>query len=1233
MNAFLLSARRIVPCLFAAACLLPTPLLFAATSQTITFNAIPAQTVGSTLTVSATASSGLPVTFTLVQNGNCSISGTAVTFLNVGNCGVIANQAGNATYAAAPAVGQIVVVNAAPALKSQTITFGAVPSQIVGGTLTVSATASSGLPVTFSVIQNGNCSISGNTVTFLNVGNCGIVANQAGNSTYAAAQPVGQIAVVNNPTQQTITFPAIAAQKVGTPVTLSATATSGLAVTYSSSTAAVCSVSGTTATFTAAGTCTLTASQSGNNVYAAAPSVSQSFTVSTAALTAQTITFPAIATQTVGTPLTISATATSALAVTFASGTGAVCTVSGTTATFLAAGTCTLTASQSGNATYAAATPVTQSFTVASGATFTLSLATSTITLQPGNGVADVLTVNPTNGFTGSVTISITGLPSGVGNAIYPSNPTTSSTNLIVYVPSGTAPGSYPLTIIGVSGSLTVTTPATLLVPGTQTISFPAIAAQVVGTPLPLSATASSGLSVTFSSSTTAVCTASGTTATFITAGTCTITAAQPGNTVYTAAPPVSQSFTVTAGSTLTAQTITFANPGAQAVGFPIALTATASSGLAVTLSTSTPSVCTLSGTAANFIAAGTCTLSAAQPGNTTYAAATTVTQSFNVTGTAAPVSAYFTICQAQPTTGSYCTDATPGPADGNGYHSLPYWTNLNKLLTSISVADNQVWGVDSSGILWFLPNFKTSTTWTQVATNVAQVSAGHNLVCQLSGSQHVLCATTTLGSSTITWFDTGATNLKQIAASAGSQLWAVDTSGNLLQVKDYTQLAATSTLVASGVAQVAVDGRGVVCQLNTSQTVSCSNWSAPSATANPAPYYPLPLVQTTKQLTNIAIVEGQVLGTDSNGDEWLLQDWANSATWFRFAYGGAGTVMAGASIPSHYLAADFAPGEVPVLFYMGQSNSAGYNELLPRFISPASPNVWSIQNAGWNYLAGNQNGTSPQFTNAISSISSVQWTNFNINPTGTDFNLGWNYNVNGTGPSNNAADFTAYQWQGLINAGWPLPDLYIVHIAWPGEGLDPTDNQGSTAGIAFAVHGLALWQPTLTTSQQPSYALAPFARTIIYRALQNLLASGKTPRLLGLQWNQWETDAEFAQSIADAPTNYNNLFSGFTSALGTNFPIQLVRPLSTNYGTTQLAQMQTVFANLAANDPIDFSIIDVSTVSPNIFSGGVFGGGDGAVHYTNDTQIWFAHQSIATCLLNANCGTRITSLPASPPN
>jgi hypothetical protein len=80
-----------------------------------------------------------------------------------------------------------------------------------------------------------------------------------------------------------------------------------------------------------------------------------------------------------------------------------------------------------------------------------------------------------------------------------------------------------------------------------------------------------------------------------------------------------------------TAQTITFNNPGAQTVGTPLTLTATASSGLKVSFASQSKSVCTVSGTTATFLIAGTCTIEATQPGNTTFAPAAPVSQSFTV--------------------------------------------------------------------------------------------------------------------------------------------------------------------------------------------------------------------------------------------------------------------------------------------------------------------------------------------------------------------------------------------------------------------------------------------------------------------------------------------------------------------------------------------------------------------------------------------------------------------------
>jgi hypothetical protein len=75
---------------------------------------------------------------------------------------------------------------------SQTITFGAAPAVIVGGTGTVSATATSGLAVTFSSLTTGVCTISGGTVTGVTAGTCTIAANQSGNANYNAAPEVTQ---------------------------------------------------------------------------------------------------------------------------------------------------------------------------------------------------------------------------------------------------------------------------------------------------------------------------------------------------------------------------------------------------------------------------------------------------------------------------------------------------------------------------------------------------------------------------------------------------------------------------------------------------------------------------------------------------------------------------------------------------------------------------------------------------------------------------------------------------------------------------------------------------------------------------------------------------------------------------------------------------------------------------------------------------------------------------------
>jgi hypothetical protein len=87
---------------------------------------------------------------------------------------------------------------------NQTISFGPLTNQTYGNApFTVSATASSGLPVTFSIVS-GPATVAGNTVTITGAGTVTVAASQAGNGTWNAATNVNQSFTVA-PAQLTVT--------------------------------------------------------------------------------------------------------------------------------------------------------------------------------------------------------------------------------------------------------------------------------------------------------------------------------------------------------------------------------------------------------------------------------------------------------------------------------------------------------------------------------------------------------------------------------------------------------------------------------------------------------------------------------------------------------------------------------------------------------------------------------------------------------------------------------------------------------------------------------------------------------------------------------------------------------------------------------------------------------------------------------------------------------------------
>jgi len=331
-----------------------------AAPQTISFGALSNVTIGAApFTVSATASSGLAVSFASTTTAVCTVSGNTVTVVTVGSCSITASQTGNAGYLAASMVVQSFVVNPAP----QTISFSALSNKTFGAApFTVSATSNSGLSVSFASTTTAVCTVSGNTVTIAAVGSCSITASQTGNATYAAAMAVVRNFTVN-PASQTISFSALSSRTFGAaPFPVSATASSGLPVSFASTTGAVCTVAGSKVTIAAGGVCSITASQTGNANYTAAAAVVRSFTVNPAS---QTISFGTLSGRSLGmAPFTVAATVSSGLAVNFASTTMRVCMVSGNTVTLVSSGTCSIAASQAGNASYAPAATVTRSFSV-----------------------------------------------------------------------------------------------------------------------------------------------------------------------------------------------------------------------------------------------------------------------------------------------------------------------------------------------------------------------------------------------------------------------------------------------------------------------------------------------------------------------------------------------------------------------------------------------------------------------------------------------------------------------------------------------------------------------------------------------------------------------------------------------------------------------------------------------------------------------------------------------------
>lgn len=259
---------------------------------------------------------------------------------------------------------------------SYAVTAGALPPGLTvsaGGTISGTPTATGTFNFTVTVNDASGCSGSQSY---------SITVNQGAQSiSFPAQTPASQVFVPGG---------SFALNPV-------ATASSGLPVTYSSSTLSVCTVSGATVAMQGPGVCTIAADQAGDANYTAAAQQTQSITIDKIV---QTITFTSVVPanpQVAGTYTVVAAGGQSGNAVVLAIGaaSAAVCSLSGNTVTFDTAGVCTVTANQLGNANYADAAQAQQTMAVAA--------ANSTVTIT--SNLNSVLPSQPVT-FTVSVAIN-----------------------------------------------------------------------------------------------------------------------------------------------------------------------------------------------------------------------------------------------------------------------------------------------------------------------------------------------------------------------------------------------------------------------------------------------------------------------------------------------------------------------------------------------------------------------------------------------------------------------------------------------------------------------------------------------------------------------------------------------------------------------------------------------------------------------------------------------------------
>ena len=332
-----------------------------ASTQSISFPALAARAfLDLPFTISATATSGLPVSFLSTNTHVATVSGNRITIVGAGETNIIAYQTGNVQYYGAYPVTQTLRVNRG----QQVITFGNIPDQTVGVPFRLEVSANSGLSISiYKDYESGS-------QTFLGIHSHGLASfSLSDTGTYILtarqpeetldfypADPVDRIILVKG--FQTLTFPKIPQKVYGdAPFLPSGRNTAPLPITYYSAHTNI-TIQNNSVSINGAGTVSITAFINETHpYYFPTGSVTQIFTIKKAK---QSITFHPLSVRTLGhadSIVVLTPSASSSLPISLrVSGSSVV--VNANTLTVKRAGVVLIEAFQSGNENYESASTV-----------------------------------------------------------------------------------------------------------------------------------------------------------------------------------------------------------------------------------------------------------------------------------------------------------------------------------------------------------------------------------------------------------------------------------------------------------------------------------------------------------------------------------------------------------------------------------------------------------------------------------------------------------------------------------------------------------------------------------------------------------------------------------------------------------------------------------------------------------------------------------------------------------